>query len=256
MLLAYEGTRYHGWQIQPDAPTVEGTLEQALLRITQQTVKVQGAGRTDSGVHALNYPASFELNTSLPADKLKVALNAVLPDDIAVKHLQSVPPTFHARHSACGKRYRYLIHNRPYPDPFGPQRAWWLRRTLDLVPMHEAAQGLVGTHDFTAFRSIHCSSPHPVKEMREVALRWDPQVPGLLRLEFEANSFLQHMVRILTGTLVDVGLGKLEPAAISRCLESRDRTQSGQTAPPHGLYMLRTRYPEGLVEWPEGVLHP
>ncbi len=256
MLLAYEGTRYHGWQIQPDAPTVEGVLEQALERITQQVVKVHGAGRTDAGVHALNYPASFELQTALSPDKLKVALNAVLPDDIAVKHLQEVPPSFHARHSACGKRYRYLVHNRPYPYPFGRQTAWWLRRELEVPRMQSAAQALLGTHDFTAFRSIHCSSPHPVKEMRDVLIAWDPQVPGMLRLEFEANSFLQHMVRILTGTLVEVGLGKLEPEAIARCLEKRDRTRSGQTAPPHGLYMLRTRYPEGMVTWPEGVVHP
>lgn len=255
ILLAYDGTRYRGWQIQPHDPTLEGLLENALLDLTGQSIKVHGAGRTDAGVHALNYPASFRLDTRFSAEKWRGALNAKLPEDVVVKHVQAVPPEFHARHSAIGKRYRYLIHNQPFADPFGQHSAWWVRRSLDVPAMREAATRLVGTHDFSAFRSVHCASPNPVKELRALQVETDASQPGRLRIEAEANSFLQHMVRILAGTLVEVGLGKLSPDKVEAILKSRDRTQGGQTAPPNGLYMLRTIYPDGLVSWPPEVLH-
>ncbi|MBQ31215.1 MAG: tRNA pseudouridine(38-40) synthase TruA [Deltaproteobacteria bacterium] len=255
ILLAYSGTCYRGWQIQPHDPTIEGLLEHALLELTGQSVKVHGAGRTDAGVHALNYPASFQLDTCFSAEKWRGALNSKLPEDVVVKHVQPMPLEFHARHSAVGKHYRYLIHNCPYADPFGPNSAWWVRRSLDVAAMREAATRLVGIHDFSAFRSVRCASPNPVKELRELQVELDPSQPGRLWIEAEANSFLQHMVRILAGTLVDVGLGKLSPEEVGAILKNRDRTLGGKTAPPHGLYMLRTIYPDGLVEWPPDVLH-
>jgi tRNA pseudouridine38-40 synthase len=174
---------------------------------------------------------------------------------VVVKYVQPVNPEFHARHSAIGKHYRYLIHNCPYADPFRPNSVWWVRRKLDIATMRKAASRLVGTHDFSAFRSVHCASPNPVKELRELQVEHTPSQPGSLRIEAKANSFLQHMVRILVGTLVDVGLGKLSPDEVGAILKSRDRTLGGQTAPPHGLYMFRTIYPDGLVEWPPDVLH-
>ncbi|HIF70869.1 MAG TPA: tRNA pseudouridine(38-40) synthase TruA [Deltaproteobacteria bacterium] len=255
ILLAYNGTHYRGWQIQPHDPTLEGLLEQALLKLTGQAVKVHGAGRTDAGVHALNYPASFRLDTRFSPEKWRGALNSKLPEDVVVKYVQPVNPEFHARHSAIGKHYRYLIHNCPYADPFRPNSVWWVRRKLDIATMRKAASRLVGTHDFSAFRSVHCASPNPVKELCELQVEHTPSQPGSLRIEAKANSFLQHMVRILVGTLVDVGLGKLSPDEVGAILKSRDRTLGGQTAPPHGLYMFRTIYPDGLVEWPPDVLH-
>jgi tRNA pseudouridine38-40 synthase len=254
LLLAFNGTAYRGWQIQPQVPTVEGTLEQALSRLTQQHIKVHGAGRTDAGVHGLNYPASFELDTALTPEKIRVALNALLPHDIVVKAVQEVPQEVHARHSAVGKRYRYQIHNLSYADPFRLQQSWWVRRSLDLDAMREAALLFLGVHDFRGFRSVHCTSSSTIKEMREAELR--ELRPGVFCLEFEANSFLQHMVRILTGTLVEVGLGRCTQEDIREALSTGQRKLVGQTAPAHGLAMLRTLYPEGLISWPAEALDP
>lgn len=254
LLLSYDGAGYHGWQVQPQQATIEGALESAIHHLTGEPVKVFGAGRTDSGVHALNQTAGFISSTLFSPEKWRVALNAVLPDDIVVKHVQPVPDDFHARHSAIGKRYRYLICNLPYQPPFARKTSWWVRFPLDVEAMRKAGSRFVGEHDFSAFRAAQCSSPNPVKELRELSIIEDHTRSAVLQVEMEANSFLQHMVRILVGTLVEAGMGKLKPEQMDSILKSRNRGRAGPTAPAHGLYALRVIYPEGTVSWPTEVM--
>ena len=254
LLLSYDGTCYHGWQVQPTQTTIEGTLEAALLKLTGKQIKVHGAGRTDAGVHALNHTACFSCVSVFSPEKWRDALNAVLPDDLVVKCVQKVPQDFHARHSAIGKRYRYQVFNLPYKNPFAEKKSWWVPRRLELGAIREAAAELTGTHDFSAFRASGCTSPNPVKELREISIDEKRRLHATLCFELEANSFLQHMVRILAGTLVETGLGKIRPGSVKTILESRARNNAGQTAPAHGLYVLQVRYPEGLVCWPDEVI--
>ena len=256
LLLSYDGTNYNGWQIQPNQPTIEGTLEEALRQLTGKTIKVHGSGRTDSGVHGLNQTATFSISSSsFGPEKWRIALNGVLPDDLVVKHVQQVPGSFHARHSAIGKRYRYLVCNLPYHSPFSRNKGWWVRKPLDLEAIRLASTYLLGRHDFTAFRASGCTSPNPVKEIREVSCHIKKWHHANVCFEIEADSFLQHMVRIIVGTLVEVGLGKLKSHEMKEILEGRDRSQAGPTAPAHGLYSLAVHYPKGTVSWPEEVIN-
>lgn len=256
LLLTYEGTCYHGWQVQPTSPTIEDTLEQAVKHLTGETVKVHGAGRTDSGVHALNYTANFTAiaeNFKTP-EKWCIALNAVLPSDIVVKYAQTVAADFHARHSAIGKRYRYLITNLPYQSPFSRNQSWWVSQVVDIELMQEAAELLTGKHDFSAFRSASCSSPSPHKDLREILITKASFCYSTLQIEMEANSFLQHMVRIITGTLVEVGQGRKSIDDVAKALKSGQRMLAGTTAPAHGLYSLSVIYPQGMIMWPLEVI--
>ena len=256
ILLKFDGTRYHGWQVQPNLPTIEKAIEQAINRLTGEVVEVNGAGRTDSGVHALNFTANFKIATKnlRSPDKWRKALNSVLPDDIVVKCLQPVNDEFHARHNAIGKRYRYIIYNSPYHSPFSPNLSWWIKKILDIKLMREAARLLTGVHDFSAFRSVNCSSKNTVKDLREIMITNKNLLYSTLELEFEANSFLQHMVRIITGTLVEIGLGRRKIEDLVKVLESGQRKFAGVTAPPHGLYSLQVIYPKGMIEWPAEVI--
>ena len=256
LLLTYEGTCYHGWQVQPTSPTIENTIDQAVRHLTGENVKVHGAGRTDSGVHALNYTANFTAiaeNFKTP-EKWCIALNAVLPSDIVVKCAQTVASDFHARQSAIGKRYRYLITNLPYQSPFSRSQSWWISSDLEIDLMRKAAKILIGKQDFSAFRAASCSSPSPVKDLREIVITNTHSRYSTLQIEMEANSFLQHMVRIIAGTLVEVGQGRKSVEDVAQALESGHRKQAGITAPGHGLYSLSVIYPEGMIEWPLEVL--
>ena len=256
ILLKFDGTRYHGWQIQPNLPTIEKTVEEAIKRLTGEFVEVNGAGRTDSGVHALNFTANFKISTKnlRTPNEWRKALNAVLPNDIVVKYLQPVSDKFHARYNAIGKRYRYLIYNSPYHSAFYPNHSWWINKTLDTALMQEAACTLTGTHDFSAFRSVNCASKNTVKNLREILITNNHFLCSTVQLEFEANSFLQHMVRIITGTLVEIGLGRRKINDLGNLLESGQRKFAGVTAPSHGLYSLRVIYPKGMIVWPKEVV--
>ena len=200
LLLTFDGASYHGWQVQPDSPTIQDTLEKAILRLTGETVRVNGAGRTDSGVHALNYTANFNSTSKSikTTENWRSALNAVLPSDIVVKSVQAVSEDFHARHNAIGKRYRYLISNHSYHSPFTNKKCWQVRQILDLDLMKDVAEVLIGKHDFSAFRSSNCNSQNTVKDLREISIVKSDFQNSILQIEIEANSFLQHMVRIIT----------------------------------------------------------
>ena len=256
LLLSYEGTYYHGWQVQPDCPTIANTIEQALKRLTGENIRIHGSGRTDSGVHALNYTANFKTSSkkfSSP-EKWRIALNALLPQDIVVKCVQKIPLDFHARHSAIRKRYCYLISNLPYRQVFSIKQSWWINETLDIFEMDKAGQILIGEHDFSAFRASNCSSPNPTKNISEILIRENSLRYSTIQIEVEANSFLQHMVRIICGTLVEVGQGRKTLDDIVKALRSGNRNLAGITAPAHGLYSMNVIYPNGIIKWPKDVI--
>jgi tRNA pseudouridine38-40 synthase len=236
LLLTFDGTCYHGWQVQPDSPTIQDTLEKAIQRLTGETVRVHGAGRTDSGVHALNYTANFALTSK------------------NIKAAQTASEDFHARHSAIGKLYRYLICNNSYHSPFAKYQSWLVSQTLDIKLMRQAAEVLTGEHDFSAFRAASCSSPNTVKNIRGISISKSLYDNSTLLIEIEANSFLQHMVRIITGTLVEVGQGRKNCDDVEKALKSGDRNLAGSTAPAHGLYALEVIYPQGMICWPQEVI--
>jgi tRNA pseudouridine38-40 synthase len=242
MRVAYDGTRFQGWQIQNHAETVQGRLQDAMRIATRGPVTVYGSGRTDSGVHALGQVANAWVPQETDLHKLQGSLNALAGPDIGVLAIAWVPPDFHARHSAIGKCYRYRIHNLPAPPVLARRHCWWVRRPLDLAAMRAAAQGLLGTHDFSSFRAKDCAAATPVREMRAIRIAAGPEPEGALQLEYEASGFLQHMVRILTGTLVAVGHGELTPRDVAAILAARRREAAAMTAPGLGLHLVRVDY--------------
>ena len=254
MLLSYDGYNYHGWQIQTSHNTIEAELEKAIQTLTGTFVKVFGAGRTDSKVHALNQTAHFFSDADFSSEKWRSALNAVLPPDIVVKCVLPVSSSLHARHSSIAKRYRYLIYNKPYPPPLAHHHSWWIRKALDLKAMQIATKHFIGEHDFSAMRSSQCSAPSPVKIIKELTITPVNTPIASLCIEVEANSFLHHMVRIIVGTLVAVGEHRLDPDHIPNILQSKDRRKSGKTAPPYGLYVLKVYYNDQEVRWPPSVV--
>jgi len=242
MIVEYDGTAYSGWQIQNDVPTIQGEIENALGRITGQTLRVMGSGRTDAGVHALGQTAGFVCETKLPVQQLHKGLNSLLPPDIVIRSLKRVSISFHPRYDAVSKVYRYRILNRTWSDAIGRQYFWYLRHPLDSNAMGLAVNHLIGTHDFKAFEGSGSQRASTVRHVFRASV--EPQAPGFLIFEIEANGFLRFMVRNIVGTLVEVGLSKRSSADFKRILASRDRNQAGPTAPPQGLFMVRVIYPE------------
>lgn len=257
LTLAYNGQPFHGWQVQPGLLTVQGTLAAALQRITGEAVLPQGAGRTDTGVHALVQVASVSLKTDLPPANLRRALNRVLPASIRVLATERVEATFHARHSARGKRYEYrLFESRRHGfgdgpadericSPFQAPFVWNCRWPLDPDPMRQAAQLVCGTRDFSAMAASsrddgETAQPNPVKTIHSADWRREGD---LLVFRIHGSGFLHHMVRNLVGTLVDIGRGSLRPGDMGRILDSRDRASAGPTAPASGLYLAEVIYP-------------
>lgn len=239
LTLEYDGTNYAGWQRQADQPTVQAVLEQVIGQVTQATLAVVGAGRTDSGVHALGQVASFRTERRLTPAEWMRALNGLLPDDICVRSVEFVPDDFHARYSAMGKLYEYRILNRPDRSALDRDRAWHLRTALDQHAMGEAAECLIGRQDFSSFQGSPTDTRTPVCHMRQLSIRTKSD---LIRIEVYADRFLKQMVRAMVGTLVEVGLGKRPAASLRDILAARSRSAAGRTAPPHGLYLIRVDY--------------
>lgn len=239
VILEYEGSRFRGWQVQPQGPTLQGVLEEALQRLTGVPTRVVAAGRTDAGVHALGQVVSFSTARRLSPEAWKGALNTLLPPEVVVRGVREASEGFDARRWASGKQYRYDILARPDPSPFFRKRAWWVPWILQVEAMREAAALLVGTHDFSAFRAAGCAARHPVRTLRraEIAVEGD-----LLRCWFEGDGFLRMMVRNLVGTLVEVGRGRMRPGAMGEILSAKDRRLAGPTAPPDGLYLVEVFY--------------
>jgi tRNA pseudouridine38-40 synthase len=240
LILEYDGTRYVGWQVQRNGPSVQAEVERALATLHQAPRRVTAAGRTDAGVHALGQVVSFPEPAPLPLAAYVKGMNALLPHDVAVRAASLEPDAFDARRSASGKRYRYRIVNGATRAPLCRLQAWQLFRPLDLGAMRAAAAPLVGRHDFAAFQAADCEARHALREVRrlEVLSGMGPE----LAVVVEATAFVKHMVRNIVGTLVEVGLGRRDPAGTPGLLASRDRTQAGRTAPPQGLVLEEVFY--------------
>ena len=239
LTIEYDGTGYAGWQRQPDQPTVQARLEAAIQQITQVRLAVIGAGRTDSGVHALGQVASFRSEKGLKPEEWHRSLNGVLSPDICVRSVEVVPDDFHARYSAKTKLYEYRILNRPERPALDRHRVWHIRHPLDLAAMREAAKLLIGRHDFSSFQGHPTDTENPVCDLQRLDLIHEPP---LIRIEVQADRFLKQMVRAIVGTLVEVGQGKRPAQSIKDILAAKSRPSAGVTAPPHGLYLVRVEY--------------
>lgn len=243
LVVEYDGTTLSGWQRQANAPTVQQHLEEALAQILQHEVAVTGASRTDAGVHARGQVAAFETDRPIPLHGIRRGLNSLLPDSIAIRSADEVPLEFHPRFGATGKHYRYTIYRAPDRSPRLRDRAWHHPEPLDVTRMRDAARALVGEHDFSAFRAAGCTARTTVRRIDSVDVTEGGEVePDLLSIDVRGNAFLRNMVRIVVGTLSEVGRGALEVGQVAEILASRDRTKAGKTAPAHGLELVEVRY--------------
>lgn len=240
LVIEYDGGGYCGWQIQPNGPTIQELIEKALRRMTRETIKLVGSGRTDAGVHALGQTANFMCDTNLDARAFQNGLNSLLPDDIVVRSCHRVEETFHARFAATSKTYRYHIRNAPLPAAMGRQYHWWIRTPLDIEAMATAAGCLVGKKDFKAFEAAGSPRAHTIRHVMRADIRRSGETG--IQFEIEAEGFLRYMVRNITGTLVSVGKGDIQPEEIRAILASRDRSRAGMTAPARGLCLVEVRY--------------
>lgn len=253
-ILSYDGTPYHGWQIQPNLPTVQGTLAQAIHQITGESVLPQGSGRTDAGVHAIAQVASFSLESPIPPANFHRALNHALPPSVRVLSIDHASPDFHARHSAIGKTYEYRIH--PAGSICSPMLApyvWPCPFPLDFDQLQQAAAHVVGTHDFTSFAAVdpdlvtRTAEPSSDQPQRATAIRtihhshWRQQ-EGILIYRVTGTGFLHHMVRNLVGTFAEAGTGRISASIIPEILAACDRSAAGPTAPASGLFLVEVEY--------------
>ncbi len=240
LTLEYQGTRYVGWQVQPNGPSIQAEVERALSALHEAPRRVIAAGRTDSGVHARGQVCSLDEERPLPLAAYVKGMNALLPEDIAVRAASIELDGFDARRSARGKRYVYSIDNVETRAPLTRLFAWQVFRRLDAAAMRKAALPLVGRHDFSAFQAGDCESHHAVREMRRVEVRGETR--GRIEVVVEATAFVKHMVRNIVGTLVEIGLGARTPSSMAGLLAGRDRSQAGPTAPPQGLCLDEVFY--------------
>lgn len=261
LTLAYDGTDYVGWQVQPRGRTVQAEVEAAITAITGESLRVLSAGRTDSGVHALGQVANFHSEFPISGEQWRPALQSKLPADIVVLESRMVDDAFHATYSAKSKRYRYVIRRAETEDPFLRRYAWRIKTELDVAAMAAAARTLLGTHDFRCFESHWPNKASSVRTVLDVAWQtvdrwpvWSPEPVSrgtqgvgcgeFLCFEIEADGFLYNMVRAIVGTLVDIGRGKRAVESMREIVDARDRGRAGETAPAHGLYLASVAYDE------------
>ena len=237
--LMFDGSRYHGWQIQKSDTTVAGTVETALSRLCGHSVKVHGCGRTDAGVHAELYCANFRTSSGIPPDRFPLAANSLLPPDIAIRSAICVPDDFDANLSCIRKEYTYRIYNSRIRDPFYSNRAYFYPQKLDISAMKQAAKHFIGKHDFAAVRSVGTETKTTVRTVYWFDIEEKGQI---IELRICADGFLYNMARAMAGTLLYVSEGKIMPVDIPRLLEQKDRSLTGPTVPPGGLYMTGIWY--------------
>ena len=264
LTLAYDGSYYVGWQVQPNGVSVQAVVEAAILKLTGEQSRLMAAGRTDSGVHAFGQVANFTTQSNIPCEKLRAGLQNFLPEDVAVRDVREVDSEFHSTYSAKSKNYRYVIHNSRVPNPLLRQYTWRYSTELDAAAMQEGANQLLGTHDFRCFESHFPNKATSVRTIFDVRLVrqhiwnvWAPDgnstlpdhsaspdepPPELIVFDITGDGFLYNMVRAIVGTLVKVGRGTWSPDDVGRIIEGEDRSQAGETAPAHGLYLVEVKY--------------
>ncbi|MGN0343181.1 MAG: tRNA pseudouridine(38-40) synthase TruA [Roseburia sp.] len=239
LVVAYDGTAYHGWQVQPNGITIEGVLNEKLTELLQEEITVIGASRTDAGVHSYGNVAVFDTESRIPAEKISYALNQRLPEDIVVQCSKEVPTDFHPRHCDSRKTYEYRILNREFPMPCRRRDTYFCYRKLNLEKMQQAAAYLVGEHDFKSFCATAAVVETTVRTIYSLTVERDQDI---IAIRVTGSGFLYNMVRIIAGTLLQVGTGERQPEDIPRILAACDRSAAGPTAPAHGLTMIGIEY--------------
>lgn len=252
LTIEYDGTNYSGWQVQPDSPTIQGELEAAVrMIIAYKTLDdntpsdlsydgIHGASRTDAGVHAFAHVATFKTDSQIPLDGIRRGLNSVLPRDIAIVDATEESPDFDARRSSKGKTYLYRVLSAPTRSPIYRNRCWYLRESLDIDIMRQGASLLIGRKDFSSFRASGCGAKHPVREVTSFTV--EPSADGFIIFTVRGTAFLRHMVRIMVGTLVELGKGRVTLDEFKAIIEAKERTAAPYTAPPQGLFLMKTEY--------------
>ncbi len=240
LTLAYDGTAYRGFQVQPNGPTIQSVTEEALLRLLQEPVRLRAAGRTDAGVHAREQVVDFADSGNRPPDTILRGGNALLPPDIRIVSAEEVPLSFDARRHAKEKEYRYFLHLHPVASPFFSRHAWHIEKLLDLDSIREALAHIVGEHDFASFQGQGCTAETTVRTIIRAEL--GEFHPPLRFISISGGGFLRHMVRNVVGTLVDVGKGKVPPERVRELFFLRDRSAAGPTAPARGLFLWSVIY--------------
>ena len=240
LTVAYDGTNYHGWQVQPNAVTIEGKLNEAISELTKETIQVIGASRTDAGVHALENVAVFDTESRIPGGKFSYALNQRLPDDIVIQQSQEVDKDFHPRYCTCEKTYEYVILNRKFPLPEYRNTAFFYYGDLDIKAMQEATKAFLGEHDFAGFCSAGAQVKTTVRTIYELTV--EKKDNDMICIRVRGNGFLYNMVRIIAGTLLEVGKGNIEAKSLEDRIAAADRSQAGPTAPARGLKLIRIQY--------------
>ena len=243
LIVAYDGTNYCGWQIQPVGETIEGVLNRELSRLLQEDIRVIGASRTDSGVHAKGAVAVFDTETRIPPEKISYAINKSLPEDIRVVGSREVSPEFHPRKTNCRKTYEYRIWHDAFPMPMERLYTHWVHTALDAGKMQEAAAHLVGEHDFKSFCSVHTQAESTIRTIYQIEVE---EAGAEIRIRVCGNGFLYNMVRIIVGTLIEVGQGKYPPERVKEMLDGKERQKSGPTAPAKGLCLLGYEWEEEI----------
>jgi tRNA pseudouridine38-40 synthase len=240
LLIEYDGTNYCGWQRQKNAASIQETLENAISQITKEDIQVTGCSRTDTGVHAKGFVGNFYSESKIPEDKFKDALNSRLPKDIVILESNEVNMDFHSRYHCKGKTYSYTILNSRLPKAIGRNYVYHYKNSLNLEAMQYGAKFLIGKHDFSAFRNIGSSVKTSVRNITE--LQVFKEEDGLIKFVISADGFLYNMVRIIVGTLLEVGIGKIAPGSVESILLSKDRTKAGVSVPPQGLCLEKVYY--------------
>ena len=245
LTVAYDGSSYHGWQVQPNKETIEGILNRCLSQLLEENIEVIGASRTDSGVHAMGNIAVFDTDSRIPADKMAYALNRRLPEDIRVQKSAEVPAEFHPRHAKSRKIYEYRIYCAPFPMPVKRLYSHFTYVPIDIDLMSQAAKCLEGIHDFKSFCSVHAQVETTVRQIEAVEVREERSGDNSeIVIRVTGGGFLYNMVRIIAGTLMEVGRGHIEPCKMREILAARDRQAAGPTAPACGLTLVKIEYPD------------
>lgn len=239
LTIEYDGKCYNGWQKQPNKLNIQGEIEKAIYNITKEKVDLIGSGRTDAGVHALGQVANFKTDSQIPIEKLAIAINSQLKNSIVIKNAEEVNERFHSRYNAKQKTYRYIINNSKTGSAIYRNLEYCFPIKLDVEKMKKAAKYFKGEHDFKAFKSSGTSSKNSVRTIYKAEVKQDKE---RIIIELTGNGFLYNMVRIISGTLLDVGLGKILPEKIPNIIEEKNRQKAGKTLPPHGLYLVAVEY--------------